>query len=427
MTELEIVALLAPDIPLDDAFAQAARARALERLTRDTRAATPWRRPRLPSRVRLLALAGVLAAAALLLLTRVGGGDSAIARARAALALPQSGILIVDSLSGATTTSGVLVYHYASWQSLDHPADQRHLQTDPERGTLDDHTSLGGLVMRYDRRRATVYTQRVIVSPNAGVESEGVLTMQQRLRGLLASRQIRDLGETTRGGRRYRRLSSVSGRMTCEYLVDAVSFRPAHLDCLTAAGGGGRRIHDVVTYRIVPSTAANERLFDLRAAYPTARIEHDPNGIPGRAGHDLADITQPARYPWTITDPRLQGTSDAALRAVKRLEIVANRAVISCLARHGAWQPNGTTRDPTGTVSAICKHRGDDSLALARSPAGRELERRIGVAASAAWKCISAGTRGKPRLDSQAKRALERRCARKTRDPVAGGLEVTAG
>jgi hypothetical protein len=280
--------------------------------------------------------------------------------------------------------------------------------------------------MRYDRRARIVYTQRVIVSPNAGIEADGVLTMQQRLRVLLASRHIRDLGETRSGSQTYRKLSSVSGRMSCEYLVDAVSFRPAQLDCVTAAGGGGRRVHDVVTYRILPSTAANERLFDLRAAYPNARVEQDPNGIPGRAGHNLADITQPARYPWTIRDPRLKATDDAALRAVKKLEIVANRAVISCLARHGAWQANGNTRDPTGTVSAICKHRQDNSVALARSPAGRELERRIGVAARAAWKCISAGTRGKARLDHEAKHALELRCARKTRDPVAGGLEVTA-
>jgi hypothetical protein len=193
---------------------------------------------------------------------------------------------------------------------------------------------------------------------------------------------------------------------------------------VTEAGGGGQRVHDVVTYRILPSTAANERLLDLRAAYPKARVEHDPNGVPGRAGHDLADITQPARYPWTIDPFRLQSTDDATLRRVRTLEITANRAVISCLARHGAWRANGNTRDPTGTVSAICRHRQDDSIALWRSPAGRELQRRLGVAAAAAWECIRIGTHHTPPLDRQAKHALYLRCARETRDPVAGGLEV---
>jgi hypothetical protein len=282
--------------------------------------------------------------------------------------------------------------------------------------------------MRYDRRRHVVFTQRVIVSPNATTETEGVLTMQQRVRALLASRHIRDLGETTSGGRTYRKLSSVNGRMTCEYLVDAVSFRPARLDCITAAGGGGLRVHDVVTYRVVPSTAANERLLDLRAAYPNARVEQDPNGIPGRAGHDLADVTQPARYPWTIHDPRLQRTDDAALRAVRKLEIAATRAEIACLARHGSHNINGNFGgDPTGTISSICRYRQDDAIALYRSPAGRELERRLGVAAAAAWECIRVGTQHKPRLDAEAKRALERRCARTTRDPVAGGLEIARG
>jgi hypothetical protein len=33
-------------------------------------------------------------------------------------------------------------------------------------------------------------------------------------------------------------------------------------------------------------------------------------------------------------------------------------------------QANGTTRDPTGTVSPICRYRQDDSIAPLRSPAG---------------------------------------------------------
>lgn len=61
---------------------------------------------------------------------------------------------------------------------------------------------------------------------------------------------------------------------------------------------------------------------------------------------------------------------------------------------------------------------------MARSPAGREFVRRLGIAAAAAWDCTREGTRGKLRLGQDAKHALERRCARETRDPIAGGLEV---
>jgi hypothetical protein len=423
VTELEVVVRLAPDVQLDDAYAREAQERAAERL-RALTVPRPTRRPR--RRAFLVAGAVGLAAAALLLLTRVGGEESAVARATAALELPRTGIFVLDSHSYWTKPSGaVLDSHYAIWQSLDHPSDRRSLQTDPDRGTLSDRSSLGDLSMRYDRKAGVVYTQRVIVSPHAALTSEALDTLgdQQRLRRLLGSGRMHDEGTVRRDGRDYRRLSYAFGYTTCEYLVEPDSFRPARLDCLTRAGGGGVRVHDVATYRVAASTAANASMLDLRAAYPGARVEHDPAGIPGRAGHDLADVTQPAHYTWIGSDPILQRTDDAALRAFPSLRKRAFKAEIDCLVRHGVPFAHGGYSDPIGTVTAICGHLQDDAMALMRTPAAIEFTRRFIIAVNAAHACIRRSLHG-ARLGTPAGNAVERRCARTTSDPIAGGFEA---
>jgi hypothetical protein len=426
VTELELVQQLGTDVPLDDDYARDAQARAARRLRALAESAPPPRQR--PRRALLLAGAIAVSVAALLLLTRAGSEQSTVARAAEALELPRTGIFVLDSHSYWTKAPGVVLdSHYAVWQSLDHPAARRSLQTDPERGTLSDRSSLGDLSMRYDRKAGVVYTQRVIVSPHAVLtpDARQDLGDQQRLRSLLGSGHMHDDGTITRDGREYRRLAYSFGNTSCAYLVDAHSFRPARLDCLTRAGGGGDRTHDVVTYRLVPSTSGNARMFDLRAAYPAAGVEHDPAGIPGRAGNDLADVTQPSRYSWLGSDPILQRTDDAALRAFSKLRARAVKNEINCLVRHGVPFAHGGYDDPIGTVTAICEHLQDDAEALEQMPAAVEFMRRNTIAVDAYAACMRKSLHGK-REGTAAGNAIARRCASTTRDPIAGGFDAPA-
>jgi hypothetical protein len=203
-----------------------------------------------------------------------------------------------------------------------------------------------------------------------------------------------------------------------------VTFRPEQLDCLAPARNGSQRVHDIVTYRLVPAGAVADRQLDLRAAYPGAQVRQDPAGIPGRAGRNLSDITQPLRYPWTVTDPLLRQTSDAAIRAARRDEQRASSAETACLTSHGVPFADGGYSDPGGTVIEICQHLQDDAEAVQRSPAWTALARRQNVAVQAAWRCITRGMRVVPGPRGAARQALYKRCADRTRDPVAGGLAV---
>ncbi|HEY1478761.1 MAG TPA: hypothetical protein VGF46_01965 [Gaiellales bacterium] len=416
MNELERVARLAPEASADDAYSTAARTKALARL-RATSAPRGSRR-----RLRLVLLAGtaVLAVLALVLFTRLDGQESAVARARAALALPRTGILVIDSHSSFSIKSRRLTAHFEAWQDLAHPANQRTLQTDPLRGSLVERSQLHGLHMRYVRSQDAVYTQRVIVSPNAAVDATAEQSIQGaigQIRRLLGSGHMRTGGDLERGGRRYRRLSYRYGSTSCDYLVDESSFRPAQLDCTTSSAGGGGSSRDVATFRVVPATAG-ARLLDLRAAYPDARVAQDPAGIPGRAGDRLADVTQPTRYVSAASDPVLRATTDAALRAVKQIEARARRAQTGCLVHHGVPQSHGGYDDPIGTVIAICQHLQDDFIAITRTAAGDELRRRNLAAITAAQACV--------RKAAHATDAIRRRCAIATRDPIAGGQLVPA-
>jgi hypothetical protein len=322
--------------------------------------------------LRALALTPVALAAALVLVLAqpFDHGQSAIAKARAALdRMPQTGILH-ELARGADGTVGEEV-----WQSLSNPREYRRWEAEPTGGP-EESAVADGVSMRFDAAANTIYTQRVIESTGAFSETINL----PAVRRLLAIPRSRDLGVETLAGRQVRHLelppAPGSPDTTCEYFADAVTFLPVRMQCSDAG-----RTTAVTTYAFLADDAADRAQFALTSIHPSAAVKQDPNGIPGAAGDDLAAVTASGVIDVTAGKELLQQTSEDAMRSARELEASLGREWLGCYADHGAYSvtnANGETspHDPTGTVGAICQHYGDSANAVRATPAGAALRAR---------------------------------------------------
>jgi len=338
-------------------------------------------------RMRLLSLAGVVAAVALALVLAqpFERGQSSIARARAAIeVLPTTGILHVVSRDG----SGAIAEEV--WQNLSNTSEFRRFNAEPA-GEPEESALADGRWMRFDAVTDTVYTQRVIEARGAFSEDVNV----PHVAGLLARPGIRDLGIEELAGQRVRRLQLPGAQgaadSSCDYDVDAVTFLPARLACTQDGHSTG-----VTTYAVVPDTPANHAQLSLVAAHPHATVAQDPNGIPGKAGTALADVTAPGIVDVTAGKAYLQQTTEDAMRRARLLEVALNSDLEGCFLAHGARRmpltlgQGYTFDDPTGTVGAICQHFGDSGNAVRATPAGSALTAREVAQAEDVAACIEA-------------------------------------
>jgi hypothetical protein len=334
-------------------------------------------------RVRRVTLAAVAAGAlALVLAQPFGRGESAIARARAALDLPSVGILHVTS-RGADGHVGEEV-----WQSLSNPSEHRRLEADEQDagGPHEDAIS-AGVWMRYDAVTDTIYTQRVIEA----VGSFSEVVNLPDLRRSLALAGSRDLGVVEHAGRRLRAIAlPPSYGTTCTYYADAGSFLPVQLVCLQDGKSVGS-----TDYAVLPDTAANRANFSLLSVHPGATVMQDPAGIPGSAGDDLSAVTAPGIEDAAAGHDELGRTDEASMRSAREQEVAFNTALEGCFADHGAYRvplenagEGFTFHDPTGTVGAICHHFEDDGNAIRDTPAGKALQAREVARAQAVNRCI---------------------------------------
>ena len=332
-------------------------------------------------RVRGLSLVGgALAAALVLVLAQpFGRSPSAIARARAVLDLPTTGMLHVTSRDAR----GSVVEEV--WQSLANPSEYRRLEADPQDASGPHESAVsGGVWMRYDAQANTIYTQRVIEVKGAFSETVNLLDVRRSL----ALPGSRDLGEVVRDGRREHAIAlPAEAGSACTYYVEEASYLPVQLDC--SLNGRATATTD---YAFLPDTAASRTHLSLSDAHPNAAVKPDPNGIPGKAGDDLAAVTAPGVIDITAGKPLLGQTTEDAMRSARTLEVSLNADFEQCFAAHGAYRvpiPEGfTVHDPTGTVGAICQHFGDSADAVRATPAGQALTARELAQAKAINSCI---------------------------------------
>jgi hypothetical protein len=330
--------------------------------------------------VRGLSLVGgaLVAALVLVLAQPFGRSPSAIARARAALDLPTTGLLHVTSRdAGGTVVEEV-------WQSLGNPSEYRRLEADPQDASGPHESAVSaGVWMRYDAQANTIYTQRVIEAKGAFSETVNLLDVRRSL----ALPGSRDLGEVVRDGRREHAIALPAEEgSACTYYVEEASYLPVQLDCSL----NGRTT--TTDYAFLPDTATSRTHLSLSDAHPDAEVKPDPNGIPGKAGDDLAAVTATGVIDITAGKPLLSQTTDDAMRSARTLELSLNSDFEECFAAHGAYRvpiaEGFTVHDPTGTVGAICQHFGDSANAVRATPAGQALTARELAQAKAINSCI---------------------------------------
>jgi hypothetical protein len=366
--------------------------------------------------VRRAALAGAvcLVALALILTQPFERGESAIARARAALVLPTTGILHVVTRNA----DGVVVEEV--WQSLSNPNEHRTLNADSKNAYGPFESAIAdGIWMRFDAEANTIYTQRVIEAVGAFTETVNLPDVHRWL-GLPGSR---DRGVVERDGRSLREIELPGAQGTpessCTYYADAQTFLPARLEC--SPDGGPPSVTD---YAFLPDTAANRAHFSLASVHPGAAVAQDPNGIPGKAGNDLSAVTASGLEDATAGRDYLEQTDEVSMRNVREQQVALNRALEECFATHGAYRvplvdgtEGYTFHDPTRTVGAICQHFSDGAYALYATPAGTALSARMAAHAQAVARCIESR---KPSADQRD--SVGRECVRMNPDPFLAGL-----
>lgn len=367
------------------------------------------RRRRALRRLALVAPA-VVGALALGLALPFDRGQSAIARAQAALDLPQTGILHVT-----TRASGGRIVEEA-WESLSNPSEYRRLENYPPGwGSRSENAVSDGVWMRFDAATNTIFTQRVIEAVGAFSVTVN-LPNSQRALSLAGSR---DVGVVEHHGRRLREIELPRSQgSACNYYADAESFLPASLECSLNGGPASR-----TDYAFLPDTAENRAHFSLLDSHPGAAVKQDPNGIPGAAGTDLSAVTAPGVEDAAAGRGYLQATDESSMRRARELEISLNRDGETCMTSHGAERVPETSgggysfHDPTGTIAAICQHFMDGGNAVRDTPAGSALREREIARAKDIWACID---RQHPSASERA--AVTRACSAAHPDAFLDGL-----
>ena len=331
-------------------------------------------------------------AAVLVLAQPFDHGQSAIARARAAVdVLPHVGIFheVTRGADGAVAEE--------FWQSLANLSEYRHWQAEPTGGP-EESAVADGVWMRFDAAVNTVYTQRVIESTGAFTETENVPDLRRQL----ANPRIRDLGVETLAGQQVRHLelpgAPGTSDGTCEYYADAATLLPVRMACSL----GGRPTF-VTTYEFVADDAANRANFALTAIHPGAAVKQDPNGIPGSGGgrsggchrlrrdrhHRRQDdsASRPTRLP---CEPRAGSRQRSAIRGTcatrptaprsRRTPTASPRSTIRPAPSARSASTSSTARTPSAPPPPAQRCAIGSSVGTRRSPPASRLAIRRGAA-----------------------------------------------
>jgi hypothetical protein len=249
--------------------------------------------------VRTAVVAAAVGAVAVGALTLAPGqGQSAIARATAALTNQSDSILhvvLVDTHTGPDGTSST--QRIESWGQTVAPFGLREIQAGDGR-TIETAT-VNGQSQIYDPQSNTVYTSELgAAGPPAGKQAppgKGVAVeagsegdrYKQKILGLLASGNVREDGHVTVDGRDAIRIVSSDG--TATLAVDASTFEPIEW---SVSDGSGTDVAHFPTYERLPGSDTG--LLDLTVQHPSATVDSNPadyQAAVARIGGKIAEPT----------------------------------------------------------------------------------------------------------------------------------------
>jgi hypothetical protein len=269
---------------------------------------------RLATRVAALAVAAAAVALGVLS-TLPGDGQSAVARAAAALRVDSGSILHFQMFGRQANPDGtVSTWRDERWQQTSSPYSMRQVEVGAE-GARAEIATVDGRTQLYDAATNTIYTgasgpskaelrkekggSSAEEAPNgngvpkaeaklsngtdlkqrpaaprragAGVQPDDADPFRAKLAALLAVGEARDEGHVTIDGRDAVKL--VLGDGSSIYFVDASTYAPIEF---RSTGEGGRTTLRFPVYEKLPATPANEALLSLQAQHPSATVDADP-------------------------------------------------------------------------------------------------------------------------------------------------------
>lgn len=253
---------------------EGAVARDLDRRRRRARVARP-----LAGAVALAAVGGVFAS------TLLGGsGSSIVDRAEAALATPSGQPLHMVMVGRTTTADGRVVrWQDEEWLVSGSVAPRRAVQTDAAGHRFETALTDDGLAELYDPRSNTIYATPVVLpdasrpgsksdpDDDATLLARRSLSPQERIKLLLAGRDLREDGHVSVDGRDAIRLLTSSGDVT--YLVDPDTYVPIELSA--KLDGGSTVDLRFPVYEDLPASALSDGSLSLQAQHQGATLQVD--------------------------------------------------------------------------------------------------------------------------------------------------------
>jgi hypothetical protein len=216
---------------------------------------------------RFVAVPAVVAAAAVVVLTR-SSGPGALDAARAAVGSFPAGS-IVHFTSVTHDPSGAISGRTELWGATSPPYARRSIIRDDD-GTMIEQGASGDTMTQYDPD-GVVYVRTLAGGTAEGTHPADFAASADQIRGYLADGSARDVGEVSVGGTRLHRfvVSPAEGG-TCTYDAQPDTYYGVAMTCLGLPTGSLAE-----RWEYLPRSA-NEALLSVAAQHPDARVDRAP-------------------------------------------------------------------------------------------------------------------------------------------------------
>ncbi|HEX6699473.1 MAG TPA: hypothetical protein VF101_01970 [Gaiellaceae bacterium] len=226
--------------------------------------------------VKLAAVPAVVAAAALVALTR-SSGPGALDAARAAVGSFPAGT-IVHFTSVTHDPSGAISGRTELWGATSPPYAFRSIIRDDD-GTMIEQGASGDAMTQYDPA-GVVYVRTLAGGIAEGTRPADFAESADQIRADLADGTARDVGEVSVGGTKLHRfVVSPSGGGTCTYDVQPETYYGVAMTCAGLPTGSIAERWDYLP------RSGNETLLSVTAQHPGARVETAPMRSCGQEKH----------------------------------------------------------------------------------------------------------------------------------------------